>query len=303
MATQTQTAATTTALQAQEPLDYIFNVHPEGTEVAGDRHWRDWRLRKRRPDLRERHTVTFPNINPLLDRDAKARIDAGDHVNLAPFVKRTLDDLRKDPHHSVKRLQFPPLHDTQDRVDAIWAATRPRKLRSQDELDRLPTFFFEGLSTSLFARVWDFAAETFGQQPAIDARSDGEKQADFDHRFQSTDWTAHFLQYLPPDFVRCVSEIARGDYRNRGWKYYDPHGYEFLFVDRDQRIHLCTAVIAKLLQEQCFESLLFGARQCERDALRKTDEAQEDIADSMCLSGCLSAPFLLLSYSQSPRKH
>ncbi|KAJ4397250.1 hypothetical protein N0V93_001474 [Gnomoniopsis smithogilvyi] len=276
---QPATAASQDRTRVQEPLIYVPNTRPEGIEFAGDGHWRDWRLRKRRPELRERYTATFPNINPFLEREANARVDTQEHLRFVPFTKRTLHDLREDPTYRVKRLQFRPLQETQDRVDAIWAATRPRKSRPQEELDKLPSFFFEGLCSSLFARVWDFAAETFGQQPAVDARSDAQKETDFDRRLQDTDWTDRFLQHLPPDFIRCVSEVARGDYHNRGWKTYDPHGYEFLFLDRDQRIHLCTAVIAKLLQEQCFDSLLFGARKIERDALGKTDVAQEDIAN------------------------
>lgn len=291
MASQAQTAAAAPQDKASvpQPLVYVPNARPEGIEVAGDRHWRDWRLRKRRPELRQRYTATFPNINPLLECEANARIDAQNTVNLVPFTKRTLEDLRKDSNYRVERLQFRPLRETQDKVDAIWTATRPRKQRLQEELDKLPSFFFESLCSSLFARVWDFAAETFGPQPVVDARSDAQKEADFDRRLQDTDWTAHFLQHLPPDFIRCVSEVARGDYRNRGWKDYDPHGYEFLFVDRDQRIHLCTAVIAKLLQEQCFDSLLFGTRKIERDALSKTDVAQEDIANGLCFSALLSS--------------
>lgn len=297
MASQAQPAAAAPQDQAQgqEPLVFVPNVRPEGFEVAGDRHWRDWRLRKRRPELRERYTVTFPNINPLLERDAKVRIDAQDNVNLVPFAKCTLNDLRNKSAYRVERLQFRPLQETHDKVDAIWAARHPRKARPQEELDKLPSFFFESLCSSLFARVWDFAAETFGQQPAVDARSDAQKQADFDRLLKDTDWTGHFLQHLPPDFIRCVSEVARGDYRNRGWKDYDPHGYEFLFLDRDQRIHVCTAVIAKLLQEQCFDSLLFGALKIERDALSKTDVAQEDIANGMCFPAPLSTTSLSFS--------
>lgn len=290
MATQAQT-------HAQEPLVYIPNVRPEGIEVAGDRHWRDWRLRKRRPDMRERYTATFPNINNLLDSEANALLDAQDHVNPVPFVKRTLKDLQNDPHYRAKKLQFRPLQVTQDSVDATWATTHPRKLKSQDELDTLPTFFFEELSSSLFARVWDFSAETFGQKPAIDARSETQKQADFDDLLHTRDWTGHFLRYLPSEFVRCASEIARGDYGNRGWKDYDPHGYEFLFLDRDQRVHLCTAVIAKVLQENCFDSLLFGARKIEREALRQTDQAQDRIADSMHFPARLFAAHVVSTFS------
>lgn len=233
----------------------------------------------------------FPDINPLLDREANAQLAAEDNVNVAPFTKRSLKDLRRDPNYRAERLQFRPLQDIRDRVDEIWAATQPRKPRPQGELDTLPTFFFESLSSSLFARVWDFAAETFGQQPAGDARSPAQKKTDFDRLFQGTDWTEEFLQDLPSEFVRCVSQVARGDFFKRGFKSYDPHGYEFLFLDRDSRISLCTAVIAKLLQEQCFDSLLFGARKIERDALRKTDIAQEDIADgtlNSCSSSCRS---------------
>lgn len=274
-------------VKTEEGLVFVPNVRPEGIEYAGDRNWRDWRLRKRRPELRERYTATFPNINPLLDQEAKSHIAAEEKAKLVRFTTRRLGDLQKDPNYRVERLQFRPLQETYDKVDEIWSETRPRKPRPQEELDKLPIFFFEGLSSSLFARVWDFAAETFGQQPAMDERSDAQKQADFDSKLQNTDWTRRFLQYLPPDFIRCVSQVARGDYNNRGWKPYDPHGYEFLFLDRDQRIHVCTAVIAKLLQEQCFESLLFGALKVERQALSKTDVAQEDIANGMCRLLCL----------------
>lgn len=285
MATQTQTAPAQPA--APGPF-FEPNVKPDGIEVAGDRKWRDWRLRKRRPDLRQRFTDTFPDINPLLERRAQDLIDAQAVAGRGTkFQHRTILDLPGNGY-IVEQLQFRPLQATQDRVDSIWTATRPRKPLQQDEIDRLPTFFFEEITTSLFARVWDFAGETFGQQIGNGPR--------VDRLVRSKDWTGELLQKLPDDFIRCVSETARAD-RNMSSPS-DPTGYERLFLSRESRISLCTAVIARLLQENCFDSLLFGARRIEREALRKIDESQEDTADgNYTLARLFATPLLLILLS------
>lgn len=280
----TRTTVTTAPPTIQPPaIAYEANLKPHGIEVAGDRKWRDWRLRNRRPDLRQRNIPTFPDLSLLLARRDQAQLAAESlaaPVISGPFQKRTLSHLQDDKDYTVEQLQFRPLQATQDRVDRIWAATRPRHAQAQDELDRLPTFFFEELTSSLFARVWNFAADTFGKQADLDGPA-------LYNLVRSRNWTRDYLQYLPADFVRCVSATARADPILRaggaGQINDAATSYEWLFLDKESRISVCTAVIAKLLQENCFNSLLFGARKIEREALQKLDESQEDTADGTSL--------------------
>lgn len=256
----------------ETPPEFVPNVRPAGIEVAGDRKWREWRLRKRRPGLRHRFTATFPDISSAWEKRALGLIHKESVVRTVRFQKRSIADLGKDPT-VVEQLQFRPLQAVRDKVDLICAATRPRRPQALDEFDTLPAFFFEDIASSLFARVWDFAAETFGQQPAQ------EEEPGFSARLvASCDWTSLLLEDLSDDWVRIVSEVARAD-PNMKQEGDDDSGYEFLFVDRESRVALCTAVIAKLLQENCLDSLLFGARKIERETLQKIDESQEDVAD------------------------
>lgn len=261
------------------------NVQPDHLEIAGDRQWRDWRLRRRRPNLCKQLTPTFPNVNPEIITKAQALVDEDDQEAAAhrkPFRPRQLEDL-DDPEYTVEQLQFRPLEFTQAKLDSIWASTRPRKQQAQDELDRLPTMFFEELCTSLFARVWDFAGEAVGQQ-----LGDDPSQEAVGVRVDDDDWTSRFLTHLPEEFVRIASVTARADPNFKSDS--DPSGYEYMFVDRESRINVCTSVIAKLLQEHCFDSLLFGARKIEREALRKIDESQEDTDDGQCFAACPCVP-------------
>lgn len=266
-------------IDANEEPAPVFqpNVQPNYIDIGGDRQWRDWRLRRRRPDLRQRLAPTFPNVTPEIIKNAEALID-GDAkeaaANRRPFQHRSLRDL-DDPGYRVEQLQFRPLEFTQAKVDSIWTSTRPRKQQAQDELDQLPTFFFDEISSSLFARVWDFAGEAVGQVVGDDDKS----QQDVFDRVAERDWTHSFLRHLPEDFVRIASVTARADPNFASPDRDDVSGYEYMFIDRESRIALCTSVIGKLLQEHCLDSLLFGARKREREALRKIDESQEDTAD------------------------
>lgn len=268
------TGSTTTA--KEEPLAPIFepNVQPDYLDIGGDRKWRDWRLRRRRPDLRQRFAPTFPNVNPAIVKKAQELIDEDTQEAATyrkAFRRRSLKDLN-DSEYLVEQLQFRPIAFTENKVDSIWASTRPRKQQAQDELDKLPTFFFEEISTSLFARVWDFAAQAVGQQAGNDITQEAVMA-----RVAERNWTQSFLRHLPEDFVRIASVTARADPNFQSPT--DSTGYEYLFVDRESRINLCTSVIGKLLQEHCLDSLLFGARKIEREALRKIDESQDEIAD------------------------
>lgn len=269
------------------------NVRPDYIEIGGDRKWRDWRLRRRRPDLRQRFAPTFPAINSAIEQNAQAQIEE-ENQEEAPFRSKTfehrsLEDLKEKDlngqEYQVDQLQFRPLDFTHSKVGTIWASTRPRKQAAQDELDALPTFFFEEISTSLFARVWEFAAEAVGQQVRDEKtqqfRDDETPEALINNRVPGRNWTHDFLRHLPEDFVRIASVTARADPNFKSES--DPSGYEYMFIDRESRINLCTSVIAKLLQEQCLDSLLFGARKVEREALRKIDESQEGVPNGSYL--------------------
>lgn len=270
---------TLTEQQEEEVYLHVPNVRPGDLEVSPSREWRDWRLRQQRPELRQTPAPTFPDISSSLNalnltqQQQDERYAARRHHI---FTDRSLDDLEG---FTATRLQFRPLAETWARLNTLHAKTRPRKPVRGEDQDRLPGFWFEEMASSLFARLWDFAADTFGH-------------ADFTHDLHQGDWTERMLRHLPADFIRCASVVARGDpYRQpkTGPRGYNDHGYEFLFLSQNERVYLCTAVLSKLLHEQCIDSLLFGAKPEEMMALEAVDRTNEELADGMkptCTSRC-----------------
>lgn len=244
------------------------NVRPHGVELAPDTSWRNWRLREQREEIRDTYPEMWPSINAELCRRAEEELreqKANETTRDRVFRPRSLNDLRD---YRPTRLQFCSLQDTDSRVADLRRATRPRKEYREEDYDKLPPFWFEEVSSSLFARVWELAADAFGQK-------------DWGARVNERDWTSHWLRHLPVDFIRCASVIARGDPARKSKEDSDTHGYEFLFLDLNNRIYLCTAVIAKLLQENCFDDLLFGAKAQEKKTLNLLDRTTDSVADGM----------------------
>lgn len=244
------------------------NVRPRGIEVVPDINWRDWRMRLLRPELNEMYPEMWPPVNRALHARATeeiARRTATDPPRQRGFHPRSLKDLKG---HQATQLQFVSLEETNRRVEEARLTLRPRKEYREVEYDKLPPFWFEELSSDLFARVWEFAADTFGHK-------------DWAGLVYEDDWTKHWLRKLPAEFVRSASVVARGD-RLRGAKPgQDEHGYEHLFLHRNSRVYTCTAVIAKLLQENCFDSLLFGATDMQKKTLNMIDRSTDATLDGM----------------------
>lgn len=246
------------------------NVRPYGPEVVPDIKWRDWRLRELRQDLRETYPEMWPPIVPALRARATEEINqqrANDSVRHRDFKPRSLADLNG---YRATRLQFRSLQDINRRVHRARLATRPREEYREEEYDKLPPFFFEELSSDLFARVWEFATDTFGHK-------------DWAFLVNDRDWTAYWLNKLPAEFVRSASVVARGDRFRGGKAGHDEHGYEYLFLEQHNRVYLCTAIVAKLLQENCFDALLFGATAEQKKTLDLMDKSTVGIADGMLL--------------------
>lgn len=261
-------ATTTTTTTRVDSKKIKPNVRPYGAEVAPDMKWRDWRLRAQREEIRDNYPEMWPPINAELRRRAEEELSeqkANEPARDQVFRPRSLKDLRG---YRPTRLQFRPLQDTDSKVTKLRRATHPRKEYREEDYDKLPPFWFQEVSSSLFARVWELAADAFGQK-------------DWGDRVYDKDWTGHWLQHLPADFVRCASVIARGDPARNSKEGSDPHGYEFLFLDLHNRVYLCMAVIAKLLQENCFDDLLFGAKAQEKKTLNLLDKSTDSVPDGM----------------------
>ncbi|PSR82052.1 hypothetical protein BD289DRAFT_484109 [Coniella lustricola] len=260
------------APSAREPQDdkvVVPNVRPAGPEICPDPRWRKWRLREQRPELRDKFPPFHPAVAPLLAQQGQQEIDR--YANAAKletptFRARSMHDLAD---FSPTRLQFRTLLEIEMDWVQKWNAVHPRtELRDQD-IDKLPNYWFEEMAHSLAARILELAATAFGQ-------------ADLADRVLERDWTEKILQHLPADFVRCASLVARGDplrYPKLGPNGYNDRGYEMLFLSRDDRVYLCAAVIAKLLQEYCLDSLLFGATAAETQALSLLDESTIHVHD------------------------
>lgn len=267
-------ATTTTTTTRRRPrrsprliADDMFkpNVRPHGIELVPDTKWRDWRLREASGGLKEKYPEMWPPITPALHAlavDELARQRASDPQRQRGFQPRSLADL--DAYRATQ-LQFRSMREISRRVEETRRATRPptEEFREVD-YDNLPPFFYEELSSDLFARVWEFANDTFGHKD----------WADLVHE---RDWTSHWLSRLPDAFVNSAARVARGDPLRGAKPGSDEHGYEFLFLEQHNRVYLCTAVIAKLLEENCFDSLLFGATAAQKKTLKLMDESTDDI--------------------------
>lgn len=280
MATQTQTVPIRTPPRRQATRPPIItqdqakpNVRPYGIEVVPDIQWRDWRLRELRPEIRATYPVFWPPINDTVRaNDGAERLEQINHYlgayprRLQGFAPRSLRDLPLD--YQPTQLQFRPLEDINKRVDSVRIATRPRKLFEETEYDKLPPFWYAETSSDLFARVWDFANDAFGHKCWGD-------------RVNERDWTGYWINKLPADFIRAASVVARGDPLRGRKDGHDEHGYEFLFLEQSNRVQLSTAVIAKLLQENCFDALLFGVTPEQKKALNLVDRTTDATADGM----------------------
>ena len=117
------------------------------------------------------------------------------------------------------------------------------------------------MAQDLFARVWEFCSDTFGLYSM---------GADY----KRYDWTLRWLDKLPKEFVVLASQVARGDMTIVTPKGSDPNNWEFLFLDSMSRVKLMVGVMAKLLEKNVFNSLLFGANDVEETALMADDQAR-----------------------------
>ncbi|KAK7713371.1 hypothetical protein SLS64_004621 [Diaporthe eres] len=94
---------------------------------------------------------------------------------------------------------------------------------------------------------------------------------------------------LPQEFVVLASQVARGDRTVTAPKSYDPTNWEFLFLDDTFRVKLMVGVMAKLLEKNVFNSLLFGAADVEKTALMADDHSRAFLDD--CLQDLWSDNF------------
>lgn len=240
-------------------------------------------MRLLRQELKERYPEMWPPIIPMLH--ARAAEEIGRQRDTDPprqrgFQPRSLNDLKG---HKATQLQFVSLAETNRRVEEARLTIRPRKEYREVEYDKLPPFWFEEISSDLFARVWEFATDTFGHK-------------DWAGLVYDDDWTKRWLRKLPADFVRSASVVARGDCLRGAKPGQDEHGYEYLFLHRNSRVYTCTAVIAKLLQEHCFDALLFGATDLQKKTLNLIDRSTDATLDGMsatCWSYILSFSFYM----------
>lgn len=249
------------------------NIRPYGIEVVPDTNWRDWRLRELRPEIRANYPVFWPPIDDALrandnaERQNQINYHLGDYpARLQGFAPRSLDDLPLN--YKPKQLQFRSLRDINRQVDTARIADRPRKLFQETDSDKLPAFWFAETSSDLFTRVWEFANDTFGHKC-------------WGGQVNERDWTGYWINKLPADFIRAASVVARGDPLRGRKDGHDDHGYEFLFLNQANRIQLSTAVIAKLLEENCFDALLFGVTPDQKKALNLVDRTTDATADGM----------------------
>lgn len=258
------TSLTTTLLKAMPEEKFRPNVRPDGIEQSPDPRWRAWRLRQQRSEIRELLPELFPDINRQLREQDLEKIRQYSKGEVAPalFVPRKIQDLKG---HKPIRLEFRPLRDVIREFDDERQRLHPRKIFRDDEDDAVPHTWITDMTQSLFARVWDFCADTFGREC-------------FGGRVDDRNWTDFILRKLPTEFINCASSVARGD-PARQPKPNDPHSYEHLFLAKNERIFLMVGTISKLLQLNVFDSLLFGAREDEAKELHLQDKTTLHIED------------------------
>lgn len=238
------------------------NVRPKTVEAVPSVEWARWRLYKQRDDLKDRFPDYFPDVRKQLYDSLQAEDRADKEMIPDPprFKKRSLDELKGN--YKPQQLGFRVLTDFYDEVDQQNARlSRRQRLDSDEEGDRIPSLWFERMAQDLFARVWEFCSETFG------LHSLGES-------YGARDWTLRWLDKLPKEFVVLASQVARGDRTIVEPKGSDPNNWEFLFLQKDSRVKLMVGVMAKLLEKNVFNSLLFGAADVEKTALVADDEAR-----------------------------
>lgn len=256
--------------QADDVSVPLPNVRPAGLEFVPDQKWTTWRLREQRPELVAEVPKTFPDISEIVTEDAwAAHLDNLERDNAeqgreARFRKRSIKHLRK---HKPTHLAFRPLYEFYQEAAKI-EAKRPGKLRVDEEdiLSKIPGFWFDRTSFDLFTRVWEFASNTFGKQ-------------NFANRLQDQNWTTKLLRKLPKEFIKYASEIARGDPSIVDPPPNDPNNWEHLFLCNDSRVYLIVGVIAKILDDNVFGSLLFGATPGQKEALERTDRETTILGD------------------------
>lgn len=270
MATATMTSTITRLTPEVIPEEkFKPNVRPVGPELSPDPRWRDWRLREQTPAEREQMPQSFPNINSQL-REQDLRKISGlmtPPQTPVPFQPRRLQDLKG---HKPIRLEFRPLIDIMTDHYSKQKKNHPRKTIRDDEEDFLPWAWFTDMSEGLFARVWEFSADTFGRQ-CLGGRVD------------ERDWTKSLLQTLPADFIGCASSVARGD-PLRHPKPGDLHSYEHLFLAKNERVSLMVGTISKLLKRMVFDDNLFGALKEEAKALMLQDKTTAHTEDGKIVS-------------------
>ncbi|ROW14243.1 hypothetical protein VPNG_04230 [Cytospora leucostoma] len=224
------------------------NARPTGQELVPDQAWTTWRLRNQRPELVADMPKTFPDISKYRYEEANQVVETSiaeanaERAKEPRFRKRSFEQLRD---YRPVQLTFRPLHEFYDEADRQ-LARRPRQAHlddSDDDDDKIPGFWFDRLSFDLFTRVWQFASDTF-------------------------------------EFVKYASEVARGDPVIMPPPRADPNNWEYLFLAKDSRVLLIVGIIAKILEENVFDSLLFGATPGQKQALNNIDNEMATLADS-----------------------
>lgn len=241
------------------------NAPPKAEEAVPSAEWARWRLYKQRPDIRDKFPEYFPDVRKqLFDRLEADCTAAKERIPDPPrFEKRSLEEL-KEGNYKPAQLGFAPLTDFYAEADRQNARlSRRQRVDSDAEGDRIPSLWFERMSQDLFARVWDYCYDTFGLNASI-ALS-----------YKDHDWTLRWLDKLPEEFVVVASQVARGDMTVVAPKKYDPNNWEHLFLDDMSRVKLMVGVMAKLLEKNVFNSLLFGAADVEKTALTSDDHARD----------------------------
>lgn len=238
------------------------NAPPKTEEAVPSAEWARWRLYKQRPDIKDKFPEYFPDVRRQLHQRLNAEVQAAmEDVPETRFEKRYLDELKDG--YKPKQLGFAPLTQFYIEADQQNARlSRRQRIDSDDEGDRIPSLWFERMAHDLFARVWEFCSDTFGLNASI---------AD---SYNDYDWTLRWLDNLPKEFVVLASQVARGDMTVVPPKGSDPNNWEFLFLDDKSRVKLMVGVMAKLLEENLFNSLLCGAADVEKTALTADDHAR-----------------------------
>lgn len=245
------------------------NVRPQGDESVPDAEWARWRLYKQRPDIRDNFPTYFPDMRRQLHERCAAQNRAVDDQATDPprFKRRSLREL--NGHYEPTQLGFASLTTFYDEADRLNAKlSRRERLDTDEEGDKIPSLWFERMAHDLFARVWEFSSDTFGLHSITESHND-------------MNWTRRWLHKLPREFVDIASQVARGDPTIAPPKESDPTNWEHLFLDQNSRVKLMVGIMAKLLEKNVFNSLLFGARDEEKTALESDDRATSFVDNCM----------------------